>query len=130
MVVKMRALDLLAGHPTDELRVLLNAEADDDRLDGALRRRVLEATVRTYGAEDPAMCERAMSAAFDSDDVLVRYHAARMLDELPEDAAARIGRSALERESEPEIGEAIRRAIGAPAQADAAAEPVSDPSAP
>lgn len=112
MLEKMRALDLLGGHPSDALHGLLVEEVERDGLDGTLRRRLLTATVDTYGESDPDLVARAMSRAFESDDTMLRYEAARTLDRISDPAlATALGRKALEHESDPDVATTLRRAL-------------------
>ena len=126
MIVRMRVLDLMDGHPSPELRALLDESLAAKPETSALERRLVDAAVRTYGTSDPELCERAMSRALESSDVLVRYHASRALAELPPETAARLAGTALERETDPDVRAEMRR-VADPTAAQAATTDRGEP---
>ncbi len=84
---RMRAMDLLAGFPSEELKTLLDTESARTDLPPALARRVLATAVQAFGEPEPAVAERVWQANSASADSTVRYDAAQMLGKLHPSAA-------------------------------------------
>lgn len=82
MLQRMRALDLLASYPSEDLKTLLDAESARTDLPPALARRLLAVSIRAFGEHEPAVVERVWTANSASKDATVRYDAAQALGKL------------------------------------------------
>lgn len=87
MLQRMRALDLLASYPSEELKTLLDAESARTDLPPALARRLMAVSLRAFGEREPAVAERVWAANSASKDATVRYDAAQALGKMKQPSA-------------------------------------------